>query len=65
MPRMTVKELLDLKGQRQLTEVLVTTPEEAAACEAAGIDLIITGMRGQTKEIRDDETNTFLTLGLR
>ena len=65
MSRLTVKELLDLKGKRQLTEVLVTTPEEAAACEAAGIDLIITGLRGQTKEIREAAPNTFLTLGLR
>ena len=65
MPRMTVKELLDLKGQRQLTEVLVTTPEEAAACEAAGIDLIITGLGGRVKEIREAAPNTFLTLGLR
>ncbi|MEZ4870623.1 MAG: 3-methyl-2-oxobutanoate hydroxymethyltransferase [Caldilineaceae bacterium] len=65
MPRLTVKEFLDLKGKRQLTEVLVTTPEEAAACEAAGIDLIITGLGGRVKEIRDAAPNTFLTLGLR
>lgn len=65
MPRMTVKELLDLKGQRQLTEVLVTMPEEAAACEAAGIDLLVTGLGGRAKEIREAAPNTFLTLGLR
>jgi hypothetical protein len=42
MGRPTVREFLDLKGVRQLSEVLVRTEEEASACEAAGIDILIT-----------------------
>ena len=38
MGRPTVRDLLNLKGVRQLTEVLVRTEEEATACEEAGID---------------------------
>lgn len=36
----TVKDIRDLKGKRQLTQILAFTPEEAEAAEAAGIDLI-------------------------
>jgi 3-methyl-2-oxobutanoate hydroxymethyltransferase len=36
----TVKDLRDLKGQRVLTETLPFSPEEAAAAEQAGIDLM-------------------------
>ena len=37
----TVRDLLDLKGKKKLTQIHVLTPEEAAAAEAANIDLII------------------------
>ena len=46
MSRPTVRELLDLKGVRQLSEVLVRTEDEALACEEAGIDLLITDFPG-------------------
>ncbi len=36
----TVKDIQDLKGVRQLTQVNPVTPEEAAAAEEAGIDAI-------------------------
>ena len=66
MPKYTVKDLFDLKGKKQLTEVLVTSPEEAMACEIAGIDMLITG-GGNTEQataIREAAPNTFLTLGI-
>ena len=34
--RMTVADLRELKGKRQLTMLFVETPEEAAAAAAAG-----------------------------
>jgi 3-methyl-2-oxobutanoate hydroxymethyltransferase len=64
MPKLTVKDLLDLKGKRQLTEVFVDTPNEARACESAGIDLIVTSEFKDTKAIRAAAPNTFLTIGL-
>jgi hypothetical protein len=38
--RMTVKDLLECKGKRQLTMLFVDTPDEAAAAAAAGIDVL-------------------------
>ena len=63
MPKLTVKDIFDLKGKRQLTEVYVSTPTEAAACEAAGIDMIITGERGEIKSFRAAAPNTFFSVG--
>ena len=37
----TVRDLLELKGKKKLTQINVTSPEEAAVAEEAGIDLII------------------------
>ncbi len=39
----TVRDLINLKGKKKLTQVRVTTVEEAAAAEEAGIDLLLTG----------------------
>ena len=64
MPKLTVKDLLDLKGKRQLTEVFVDIPNEARACESAGIDMIVTSEFKDTKAIRAAAPNTFLTIGL-
>jgi 3-methyl-2-oxobutanoate hydroxymethyltransferase len=36
----TIRDIRDLKGKKQLTQILASTPDEAAAAEAAGIDLI-------------------------
>ena len=60
----TVRDLIDLKGKKKLTQINVITPEEAAAAEAAGIDLIITGTNN-LKEIRKAAPNTFLTSGIK
>jgi 3-methyl-2-oxobutanoate hydroxymethyltransferase len=59
--KLTVKDVLDLKGKRQLTEVFVSTAEEAAACEAAGIDLLVTMGGDMLRAVRDAAPNTFVT----
>ena len=48
MAKLTVKELLELKGVRQIAFVQVSRGEEAIAAAAAGIDMIGTGFGPQT-----------------
>jgi 3-methyl-2-oxobutanoate hydroxymethyltransferase len=66
--RLTVQELRACKGRRQLTQVYVTDPDQAAACEAAGIDMLVAGSsradldRARIQAIRDAAPNTFLTV---
>jgi 3-methyl-2-oxobutanoate hydroxymethyltransferase len=59
--KLTVKDIFDLKGKRQLTEVFVATAEEAAACEAAGIDMLVTMGGDMLRAVRDAAPNTFVT----
>lgn len=40
MERLTAKGLLAAKGKRKLSKLSITTPEQAAAAEAAGIDVL-------------------------
>jgi 3-methyl-2-oxobutanoate hydroxymethyltransferase len=63
MAKLTVKDLFALKGKRQLTEVYVRNAKEAAACAAAGIDMIITSERNDTAAIRAAAPATFFTIG--
>ena len=63
MAKLTVKDLFDLKGKRQLTEVYVRNAKEASACAAAGIDMIITSERSDTAAIRAAAPDTFFTIG--
>jgi 3-methyl-2-oxobutanoate hydroxymethyltransferase len=49
MAKLTVKELLGLKGVRQITFVQVTLGEEVIAASAAGMDMIGTGFRPETR----------------
>ena len=60
----TIRDLINLKGKKKLTQINVVSPEEAAAAEAAGIDMIICGV-DKLKEIRDAAPNTFLTCGIK
>ena len=60
----TVKDLIDLKGKKKLTQINVSTPEEAAAAEEASIDLIIAPPTGDIKKIRESAKKTFLTVGI-
>ena len=39
--KLTVKEILQCKGIKKLTQVYTHNPLEAEACELAGIDMIV------------------------
>ena len=62
--RMTVKDLQDCKGKRQLTMLFVDTPDEAAAASAAGIDILSIIQPVWTKEIREAAGHCFVQVGL-
>lgn len=61
----TVKDIIDLKDDRQLTQTLPFTPNEAKAAEDAGIDLINTRFnyfKQETAiEIRKSASKTFMS----
>ncbi len=61
----TVKDIIDIKGDRQLTQTLPFTPNEAKAAEDAGIDLINTRfnyLKQETAiEIRKSASKTFMS----
>ena len=61
----TVKDIIDLKGDRQLTQTLPFTPNEAKAAEDAGIDLMNTRfnyVKQETAiEIRKSASKTFMS----
>ena len=61
----TVKDIIDLKGDIQLTQTLPFTPNEAKAAEDAGIDLINTRFnyfKQETAiEIRKSASKTFMS----
>ena len=61
----TVKDIMDLKGDRQLTQTLPFTSNEAKAAEDAGIDLINTRFnyfKQETAiEIRKSASKTFMS----
>ena len=63
MARLTIADLFALRGERQLTEVFTMSPEEATACDEAGIDMIVTPA-GNVKRIRQAAPNVFLVGGL-
>lgn len=50
MAKLTVKELLELKGVRPIAFVQVARGEEAIAASAAGMDMIGTGFRPETRD---------------
>ena len=49
MAKLTVRDLLELKGVRQIAFVQVARAEEAIAASAAGMDMIGTGFREETR----------------
>ena len=61
----TVKDIIDLKGDRQLTQTLPFTPNEAKAAEDAGIDLINARYnylkQEKAIEIRKSASKTFMS----
>jgi 3-methyl-2-oxobutanoate hydroxymethyltransferase len=62
--KLTVRDLLDGRGVVQRTNVFVETAHEAAAAEAAGIDIITIDGRLLTREIRRAAADTFCIGGL-
>lgn len=64
MKKLTVKEILECKGKRKLTEVYTRNSMEAEACELAKIDMIISSEKNDIEGIRSSAKNTFLTVGL-
>tara|TARA_B100000575_G_C23140858_1_gene663852 strand:- start:4010 stop:4837 length:828 start_codon:yes stop_codon:yes gene_type:complete len=68
--KLTVYDLLKLKGKKQIHEVYVNNVEEAVAAEEAGIDMIVTaygmpqhgiyGTFDDVKRIRESAPNTHL-----
>ena len=60
----TVRDLIDLKGKKKLTQINVSSPEEAGAAQEAKIDLIIAPPTGDIKKIRNCADKTFLTVGI-
>ncbi len=64
MPKLTVKDLLELKGVRQIAFVQVTQSEEAIAAAAAGMDMIGTGFRAETRHFPKLVPDTHFQFGL-
>lgn len=57
----TVKDIIDLKGKKKLTQICVNTAEEAAAAEEAGIDIILVRLNSELVSIRKAAPKTFMT----
>ena len=62
--RPTVADLREAKGQRQLTMVYVSTPDEAAACAEAGVDVLSIEMSYWDAEMRAAAGDCFVQVGL-
>lgn len=62
--RLTVRDLLDGRGTMQRTNVFVETADEAAAAQAAGIDILTVDGRILTPAIRQAASDTFMIGGL-
>lgn len=60
----TVRDIIQLKGKKKLTQIRVTNAEEAAAAEEAGIDLLLTGPGPEFSKIRKAAAKTFMTVGV-
>ena len=60
----TVADLLAGKGKMQRTNVLAWTVDEAAAAEAAGIDIVTTGHNPQLTAIRAAAPTAFMITGM-
>ena len=59
MAKLTIYDIKQAKGKRQLSQVHVRSAEEAAAAEAAGVDILCV-YQHQTAERRQAAPNTFI-----
>ncbi len=64
MARLTVKELLELKGVRRIAFVQVARESEAIAASEAGMDMIGTGFRRETQHFASLVPNSHFQFGL-
>lgn len=62
--KLEAHQIRALKGKRQLTELNVQSVEHAAAAEAAGIDIIVSGWRPEFPARRAAAPNTHFCFGL-
>jgi len=60
----TVRDLIDLKGKKKLTQIFVSSAEEAAAAEEAKIDLILAKPSVDLRKIREAASKTFMTVAV-
>ena len=60
----TVRDLIDLKGKKKLSQIHVSTPEEASAAEEAGIDLLLVRAYPEIGEIRKAAKKTFISVSI-
>lgn len=65
MSKLTVHELTNCRHKQQLTYLQVTSPEQAAAAEEAGIDMIGTAYLDGTRHIPAAAPNTHFKFGLK
>jgi len=64
MAKLSVKELLELKGVRQIAFVQVARAQEAIAASTAGMDLVGTGFRPETRDFASLVPDTHFQFGL-
>ena len=62
--KLTVGDIVASKGRGQLTELNVACVQQAAAAEAAGIEIIVSGRRHLREALRAAAPNTHFTCGL-
>lgn len=62
---LTMADILAAKGKRQLVQLNVASPEQAAAAQSAGIDIIVNGEKDRWAAIRAAAPDTHLCLSLR
>ena len=62
--KLTVGDIIARKGQGQLIELNVACVQQAAAAEAAGIEIIVSGRRHLREAFRAAAPNTHFTYGL-
>ena len=60
----TVRDLIEIKGKKKITQIFVNSPEEAAAAEEANIDLILAKPTPELRKIREAAPKTFMTVGI-
>ena len=64
MPALTVKDLLDIKGKRQLAYVQVAREEEAIAASEAGMDMIGTAFIPERAHFASAVPNSHFQFGM-